>query len=207
LLSHRLCLFSEKYPKIAFIKVTKTESGSRRTGAGHFLFAPTKTRTFFAKSSQRFLKVAAHYVPVSKGIKPARIERLTMKNSRTAVAALLIAGFALTSTTTSFAAETAATKAERVAARTAFQAQMNTFKAAAEARHTAADAAHATIDAARATAKAAEAAATTADQKAAAKAAFESAKAAAKATVPAKPVKPVKPAILVKAKPAVTPGS
>jgi hypothetical protein len=167
----------------------------------------TKTRTLFAKSSQRFLKVAAQYVPISKGIQPAHIERLTMKNSRTAVAALLIAGFALTSTTTSFAAETAATKAERVAARTAFQAQMNTFKAAAEARHTAADAAHATIDAARSTAKAAKAAATTADQKAAAKAAFEAAKATAKATVPAKPVKPVKPAILVKAKPAVTPGS
>ena len=74
-----------------------------------------------------------------------------MKNNRTAVAALLIAGFALTSTTASFAADTIATKAERVAARTAFQAQMNTFKAAAEARHTAADAAHATIDAARAT--------------------------------------------------------
>jgi hypothetical protein len=175
--------------------------------AATLAFSPTKTRTLFAKSSQRFLKVAAQYVPISKGIQPAHIERLTMKNSRTAVAALLIAGFALTSTTTSFAAETAATKAERVAARTAFQAKMNTFKAAAEARHTAADAAHATIDAARATAKAAKAAATTADQKAAAKAAFEAAKAAAKATVPTKPVKPVKPAILVKPKPAVTPGS
>ena len=128
-----------------------------------------------------------------------------MKTSRTAVAALLIAGFALSTPPSSFAADT--TKADRVAARTAFQTQMDTFKAAAAARHTAADAAHATIDASRATAKAAKAAATTADQKAAAKAAFEAAKAAAKATVPAKPVKPVKPAILVKAKPAVTPGS
>jgi hypothetical protein len=144
-------------------------------------------------------------LPVSKGIKPEHIERLIMKNTRTAVAALLIAGFALTSTTASFAVDT--TKAERVAARTAFQAQMNTFKVAAEARHTAADAAHATIDAARATAKAAKAAATSADQKAAAKAAFEAARAAAKATVPTKPVKPAKPAILVKAKPAVASGS
>jgi hypothetical protein len=164
-----------------------------------------KTRTLFAKSSQRFLKVTAQYVPISKGIQPAHRERLTMKNSRTAVAALLIAGFALTSTGSSFAVET--TKAERVAARAAFKAQMDTFKAAAAARHTAAVAAHATIDAARATAKAAKAAATAADQKAAAKAAFEAARTAAKATVPAKPVKPAKPAILVKAKPAVTPGS
>jgi hypothetical protein len=164
-----------------------------------------KTRTLFAKSSQRFLKVAAQYVPISKGIQPAHRERLTMKNSRTAVAALLIAGFALTSTGSSFAVD--ATKAERVAARAAFKVQMDTFKAAAAARHTAAVAAHATIDAARATAKAAKAAATTADQKAAAKAAFEAARTAAKATVPAKPVKPAKPAILVKAKPAVTPGS
>ena len=40
-----------------------------------------------------------------------------------------------------------------------------------------------------------------------AKAAFEAARTAAKATVPAKPVKPVKPAILVKATPAPTPAS
>jgi len=138
-------------------------------------------------------------VPVSKGIKPAHRERLTMKNTRTAAAALLIAGFALTSTASSFAADT--TKADRVAARTAFQAQMDAFKAAAAARHTAADAAHATIDAAHATAKAAVAAATTPEQKAAAKAAFDAARAAAKATVPSKPVKPTKPAILVKVKP------
>ncbi len=123
-----------------------------------------KTRTLFAKSSQRFLKVTAQYVPISKGIQPAHRERLTMKNSRTAVAALLIAGFALTSTGSSFAVD--ATKAERVAARAAFKVQMDTFKAAAAARHIAAVAAHATIDAARATAKAAKAAATTADQKA-----------------------------------------
>jgi len=68
--------------------------------AATLAFSPTKTRTLFAKSSQRFLKVAAQYVPISKGIKPAHIERLTMKNYRNAVAALLIAGFALTSTTT-----------------------------------------------------------------------------------------------------------
>ncbi len=163
------------------------------------------TRTLFAKSSQRFLKIGPHYLPVSKGIKPAHIERLTMKNTRTAVAALLIAGFALTSTTASFAVDT--TKADRVAARAAFKAQMDAFKAAAATRHSAADAARATIDAARATAKAAKAAATSADQKAAAKAAFEAARTAAKATVPTKPVKPAKPAILVKAKPPVTPGS
>jgi hypothetical protein len=161
------------------------------------------TRTLFAKSSQRFLKIGPHYLPVSKGIKPAHIERLIMKNTRTAVAALLIAGFALTSTTASFAVDT--TKADRVAARTAFKAQMDAFKAAAATRHTAADAARATIDAARATAKAAKAAATSADQKAAAKAAFEAARTAAKATVPAKPAKPAKPAILVKTKPATTP--
>ena len=66
---------------------------------------------------------------------------MTITRTRTAAAALLIAGFALTSTSTSFAADTAATKAERVAARTAYQAQITTFKAAVEARHTAADAA------------------------------------------------------------------
>lgn len=161
----------------------------------------TQTRTLFAKSSQRFLKVCAHYLSVSKGTSPTQQERLTsVKTSRTAVAALLIAGFALSTPATSFAAET--TNPERVAARTAFQAQMDTFKAAAAARHTAADAAHATIDAARATLKTALAAATTKEAKATAKAAFEAARTAAKATVPAKPTKPVKPAILVKAKPA-----
>ena len=177
-----------------------------RVGGISFSRARTQTRTLFAKSSQRFLKVSPHYRSVSKGTSPTQQERLTsVKTSRTAIAALLIAGFALSTPATSFAADT--TKADRVAARTAFQAQMDTFKAAAAARHTAADAAHATIDAARATLKTALAAATTKEAKAAAKAAFEAARTAAKATVPAKPTKPVKPAILVKAKPAVTPGS
>ena len=67
-----------------------------------------------------------------------------MKTSRTAIAALLIAGFALSTPATSFAADT--TKADRVAARTAFQAQMDTFKAAVAARHSAADAAHAHVE-------------------------------------------------------------
>ena len=135
-------------------------------------------------------------------------ERLTVKSTRTriATAALLIAGFALTSTTGSFAAD-ATTKADRVAARTAYQAQVTAYKAAVAAHHKAVDAAHATIEAARATLKVALAAATTPAQKAAAKATFEAARTAAKATIPAQPTKPVKPAILVKATPAPKPAA
>ena len=116
---------------------------------------------------------------------------------RSIAASIALSLFALVGVSGANAAETTVPVVKKVALtpeqKAAFEAAKTIFRTAQIARQNAISAAHSTIATAMAVRNAAVAAATTTEAKKAARDTFKAAVAAARASIPAKPVRPVRP--------------